>query len=188
MEWKGLDKQIKSNINSILLQYYNEGKSEVSVKKLIEYIKKSYNFEVDSEYISTLLSTNPVVDSIADDKIILGTPEQHQSEEENSELHDNAIDQAQKDLETFESVADALDKIEVGYKFPSNKVKLDENDLFYHLHKGAVKTKSNYIVANVLPKKDLNESTVNCKIEGTSFFVEIPVKNFVKKLDNPKKI
>ena len=188
MEWKGLDKQIKSNINSIILQYYNENKSELSVNKLINYIKKSYNFEVDSEYISTLLSDNPVVDSIADDKIILGTPKQQETDLENKELHDNAIDQAQNDLQAFESVADALDKIEIGYTFPSNKIKLDENDLFYHLHKGAVKTKSNYIVANVLPKKDLNESAVNCKIEGTSFFVEIPVKNFVKKLDNPKKI
>ena len=188
MEWNGLEKQIKSNINSIILQYYNENKSELSVGKLINYIKKAYNFEVDSEYISTLLSDNPVVDSIADDKIILGTAKQQETDLENEELHDNAIDQAQSDLQQFESVADALDKIEVGYKFASNKVKLDENDLFYHLHNGAVKSKSNYIVANVLPKKDLNESTVNCKIEGTSFFVEIPVKNFVKKLDNPKKI
>ena len=80
MEWKGLDKQIKSNINSIILQYYNENKSELSVNKLINYIKKSYNFEVDSEYISTLLSDNPVVDSIADDKIILGTPKQQETD------------------------------------------------------------------------------------------------------------
>lgn len=185
---ENLEKPIKANINSILLQYYSEGKSEISATKLINYIKKKYNFDIDEDYLSNILSDNPNVDSIVDDKIILGTKEEKEEQDMDAELHDNAVDQATDDLQQFESVADALDKIEAGYKFASNKIKLDENDLFYHLHRGAVKSKSNYIVAKVLPNKDLNESTINCKIEGTSLFVEIPVKNFVKRLDKVDKM
>ena len=176
-----LDAQIKSNIISIIMQYYNKDISELSSKKIIDYIKKNYNFEIDDEYLSTILSDCPVVDSIADDKIILGTKKQEETDLENEELHDTAVDQAEKDLTTFESVADALDKIETGYTFDSNKIKLDESDLYYHLHKGAVKSKSKYVVSQILPDKDLNESLIRCKIDGTSLFVEIPVKHFITK-------
>lgn len=182
------EKPIKANIDSILLQYYSEGKSEVSTKKIIDYIKRKYNFDIDEDYLSNMLSDNPNVDSIVNDKIVLGTKEQKEEDSMDEELHDNAVDQATDDLKQFESVADALDKIETGYKFASNKVKLDESDFCYHLHNGAVKSKANYIVANVLPNKDLNESVVNCKIEGSSLFVEIPIKNFVKTLDKNKKV
>lgn len=188
MEWNGIDKQIKSNINSIILQYYNENKSELSVNKIINYIKNTYNFEVDSEYISTILSDNPVVDSIADDKIILGTDKQHETDLENEELHDNAVDQASKDLTQFESVADALDKLKAGDEIYSNTIKLDESDLYYHLHKGAVKNKAKYIVSNIITNKDLNESLIRCKIDGSSLFVEIPVKSFVKSVDKDSKL
>lgn len=177
--------KIESNINSIIMQCYSKGISEISTKKMINYVKNKYDFDIDENYLNEILSKNKNVNSVVEDKIILGTPEQAEEEDMDSELHDNAVDQATSDLQQMESVADALDKIETGYTFPSNKIKLDENDLYYHLHKGAVKNKKNYIVANVVPKKDLNESTVNCKIEGTSFFVEIPIKNFVKTVDKP---
>ena len=178
-----LDKQIKQNINSILLQYFSEGKSEISANKIINYIKNKYNFDIDIDYLTNMLSDNPNVDSINDDQIILGTPKQHEEDNLDDEIHDNAVDQAMDNLEQFESVADALDKIKLGTKFNSKKIKLEETDLYYHLHNGAVKTKSDYVITSILPNKNLNESLIRCKSDNSYLYVEIPIKYFVKTLD-----
>lgn len=182
-----LSNQIKANINSILLQYFSEGKSKISANKIIEYIKKKYNFDVDIDYLTDMLSDNPNVDSINDDQIILGTPKQEDEDNVDEELHDNAVDQAMSDLTQFESVADALDKIKLGTKFNSKAIRLDETDLCYHLHNGAMKAKSNYIITGILPNKNLNESLIRCKIDNSSLYVEIPVKYFVKSVDKTLK-
>ena len=178
-----ISNQIKANIDSILLQYYSEGISKVSADKIIKYIKNKYNFDVDMDYLTDMLSDNPNVDSINDDQIVLGTPKQEEEDEVDEELHDNAVEQAQDNLEQFESVADALDRIKLGTKFNAKRIRLEESDLCYHLHNGAVKAKSNYIITSILPKKNLNESLVRCKIDNSSLYIEIPVKYFVKTLD-----
>ena len=178
-----ISNQIKANINSILLQYFSEGKAEISANKIIDYIKRKYNFDVDIDYLTDMLSDNPNVESINDDQIILGTPQQEEEESIDDELHDNAVEQAQDNLEQFESVADALDKIKLGTRFNSKKIRLEETDLCYHLHNGAMKAKSDYIITDILPNKNLNESLIRCKIDNSPLFIEIPVKYFVKTLD-----
>ena len=171
--------KVGANIISILMQRYAEGISEISIDKFIEYVKQKYDYDVDSEYLMGVLSNAPIVREVVDNKIILGTKEQQEEENVDDELHDNAVEQAAKDLKN-ESVADALNNIEPGLSFDANKVSLNEEDLCYHLHRGAVKAKSKYVVTEVVPSKNLNESFIRCKIEGTSLYVDVPVREFVK--------
>lgn len=175
---------IKTNLDSIIQQRFAEGKSELSTKKIITYLSNKYGVDIDDNLLNELLTDNPNVESTDGDKITLGTSNQKEEENLDDDIHDTAVNQASKDLNddiTFESVSDALDKIKTGMVINSKLVKLDENDLYYHLHKGAMKNKKNYIVSNILPKKDLTESLIRCKIDKSFLFVEIPIKCFLKK-------
>ena len=49
-----------------------------------------------------------------------------------------------KDDIAFESVTDALDRIRTGMVINPKTIKLDENDLYYHLHNGAKKSKKGF--------------------------------------------
>jgi len=181
---ENLQQLIKANINSLIQAKFAEGISELSTKKIIAYITKKYGIEADENLISELLTNNPNVESVVDDKITLGTPEQKDEENLDDEIHDTAVDQASKNLDdgiAFESVTDALDKIKTGMVINPKTIKLDESDLYYHLHYGAKKSNKKYIVSNILPKKDLTESVVRCKINKSSLFVEIPITCFIKK-------
>ena len=59
-------------------------------------------------------------------------------------------------------------------------IKLDESDVYYHLHQGSMKEKKKYIISTIVPKQNLNESLVKCKIDGTALYIEIPINCFVK--------
>ncbi len=174
---------IKTNLDSIIQQRFAEGKTELSTKKIMSYLTKKYGIDVDEDLLNELLTDNPNVESVVEDKITLGTPEQKEEEGLDDEIHDTAVDQASSDLKddiAFESVTDALDKIRTGMVINPKTIRLDESNLYYHLHYGAKKSKKNYIVSNIIPKKDLTESLIRCKIDKSSLFVEIPVKCFVK--------
>lgn len=174
---------IKTNLESIIQQRFAEGKTELSTKKLISYLSNKYGIEVDDDLLNELLTDNPNVESVVEDKITLGTPEQKEEESLDDDIHDTAVDQASKDLDdglTFESVVDAIENIKTGMIINPRTIKLNESEDFYHLHNGARKAKVNYIVSNILPKKDLTESLIRCKIDKSSLFVEIPVKYFLK--------
>ena len=178
----GLDNNIQQNINSLIIGKFSNGITKLSVKKIKEFIKKTYNIDMDDNAIEELLSNNSVVQGINGDEISLGeTNKEEQEAEVLDDVEDTAQDQAENNLnDFFESIADALYKIHKDMEYESNKIQLDENDLYYHLHKGAVKNKSIYVVNKINPSSVLNESTVECFIKGSNISIELPIKNFVK--------
>jgi len=175
---------IKSNLNSIIQIKFANDESELSVDKLKKLLTDVYNIDIDDNLLSDLLSDNPNVKDITGDKITLGTKENQEEENLDDEIHDTAVEQASDDLSdgiTFESVADALNGIKTGLSIDSSKINLSEDNLYYHLHKGALKEHKNYIVSDIIPKQKLEESVVKCKIDKSFLFIELPIECFVNK-------
>ncbi len=175
----GVNQHIANNINAIIYQKYASGIEELRVDKIIKYIEKKFGMSVSEETIEDMLSDNTNVDSISGGKVILGNKEGQEKVEVEDEIHDNAVDQAVDNL-TQESVVDALNYLKTGMTIDSRKIKLDESSMYYPLHEGAMKSKRKYIVGTIIPNKDLNESLVECKIENTGLYIELPIKCFVK--------
>lgn len=175
----GLNQQIQNNINSIIYQRYASGVEALSMDKLIKYISKKFKIDVDENTISDILSNNKNVQSIVDNKIVLGSKETEEKENVSDEIHDNAVNQAVDNLKQ-ESVADALNSLRTGIVVDSTKIQLDENNVYYPLHQGSKKENKNYIVGTIIPKQDLKESVVRCKIEGTGMYIDLPIICFVK--------
>ena len=175
-----LDAQIQQNINSLIVGKFSTGASQLSISKLKNYIKRNYNIEVDDNTIADILTNNPNVQSIDGDVISLGTKEQQEQDNVEDNLLDKAKEQADNNLNQFESVADVLSKLEIGTEISARKIQLDENNLYYHLHTGAKKANANYIVKEIIPYKVLNESSVRCEVKGTALTLDLPVKCFLK--------
>ena len=174
-----LDQQIKNNIESIVQQRYSAGVEALSAKKIINYITKKFKIDIDENSLSDIVSDIKHVESIVDGKIMLGSAESNEEESVSDEIHDNAVDQAVDNL-TQESVADALKNLKTGLIVDSTRIKLDENDMYYPLHQGSMKEKKKYIISTIVPKQNLNESLVKCKIDGTALYIELPINCFVK--------
>lgn len=170
------NKTLIDNINIIISQYYSNNKTKIDLKKLKKYILKRYNIVVDDNLMSDILSNNPFVESIDEKSITLGTKKQKDDENLEDDIHDTAVDQASQNLKT-ESIVDNLVKYKVGMEINSNKVHLDENDEYYHLHQGALKAKRNYIIDKIISNKLLQETKVRCKISGSRLHIEFPIKN-----------
>lgn len=183
-----MDKDIKiliqNNLNSIIQQRFAENKFELSAKKLKDILTQKYGIVIDNNILTDILSNNPHVKDITDDKITLGTETEEEIEDLDSDIHDTAVDQASKDLSddiTFESVADALSNVKTGFRINSSKINLAESNLFYHLHNGAKKAKKDYIVSDIIPNKNLEESVVRCKLDKTCIFIDLPINCFINK-------
>ena len=174
-----LDQQIKNNIESIIQQRYSAGVEALSAKKIINYITKKFKIDIDENSLSDIVSDIKHVESIVDGKIMLGSAETNEEESVSDEIHDNAVDQAVDNL-TQESVADALKNLKTGLIVDSTRIKLDENDMYYPLHQGSIREKKKYIISTIVPKQNLNESLVKCKIDGTALYIELPINCFVK--------
>ena len=175
---------IKNNLDSIIQHQFANEKFELSTKKLKKYLTDKYGIDVDDNLLSDLLTDNPNIESVVEDKIILGTPKEKEKEDLDDEIHDTAVEQASDDLAdgiTFESVADALNGIKTGLSIDSSKINLSEDNLYYHLHKGALREHKNYIVSDIIPKQKLEESVVKCKIDKSFLFIELPIECFVNK-------
>lgn len=179
-----IDSNIQQNINSLIIGKLSNGVDRLSIEKIKNYIKSTYNIDVDDDMIANILNKNPKVSHIDGDEIVLGTKENDQEEEVNNETLDTAKEQADNNLSAlggfFESVADALTNIKHGMEYDSKKLQLDESNLYYHLHKGALKTKSVYVVNEIKPSSVLDESVVECFIKGSNLLIELPIKIFVK--------
>ena len=175
----GLNQHISNNINAIIYQKYASGVEELKVDKIIKYIEKKFNISVTEDTISDMLTDNTNVESISGGIVTLGNKEGQEKVEVEDEIHDNAVDQAMDNLKQ-ESVADALNYLKTGMVINSSKIHLDESSTYYHLHNGAMKSKRNYIVGTIVPNKDLNKSLVECKIENTGLYIELPIICFVK--------
>lgn len=176
-----LNRQVSNNINANIKKRFAKGESKLSIKKFVDYIEDKFNIDADADMISKAIddTKNSTVTDIDDKNINLGSKKAKDEESVNNDIHDNAVDQAVSNLKN-ESVADAISTLKTGMIVDSTKIKLDENNLFYPLHQGAIKAKRNYIIGTIVPKQDLNESFVECKIEHTGLFIELPIKCFVK--------
>ena len=169
---------ISDNINAIITQRYAENQDKLDVNKLIHQIKRAYNIIVDENLLSSILSNHPNVQSIENGQIVLGTAKAQDEESVEEDIHDTAVDQIDDHMK-FESVIDILTKCKVGDTIKSSKVKLNESDEHYHLYYGSKKANRNYIVCEIMPKKNINESYFRCKIEGTALYIDIPVRSMI---------
>ena len=169
---------ISDNINAIITQRYAENQDKLDVNKLIHQIKSAYNIIVDENLLSSILSNHPNVQSIENGQIVLGTAKAQDEENVEEDIHDTAVDQIDDHMK-FESVIDILTKCKVGDTIKSSKVKLNESDEHYHLYYGSKKAKKNYIICEIMPKKNINESYFRCKIEGTALYIDIPVRSMI---------
>lgn len=178
---KTLGQPIIASLNAILQQKYINGEKEVDVKMINKYIKNRFGMDVDADLLGSILEKTPVVSRIENDKIVLGTKEEKEEENIDTDIHDTAVDQASSDLKN-ESVVDILsNKNLLGKRIKSRLIKLDESDTHYHLHRAAQMTNKTYIVCKIKPSRNINESFLSCKIDGSSLFVDIPVKKLLKK-------
>lgn len=169
---------ISDNINAIITQRYAENQDKLDVNKLIHQIKCAYNIIVDENLLSSILSNHPNVQSIENGQIVLGTAKAQDEENVEEDIHDTAVDQIDDHMK-FESVIDILTKCKVGDTIKSSKVKLNESDEHYHLYYGSKKANKNYIICEIMPKKNINESYFRCKIEGTALYIDIPVRSMI---------
>ena len=169
---------ISDNINAIITQRYAENQDKLDVNKLIHQIKRAYNIIVDENLLSSILSNHPNVHSIENGQIVLGTAKAQDEESVEEDIHDTAVDQIDDHMK-FESVIDILTKCKVGDTIKSSKVKLNESDEHYHLYYGSKKANKNYIICEIMPKKNINESYFRCKIEGTALYIDIPVRSMI---------
>lgn len=174
-----LNQKVKNNILANIRMKFATGKSKISNDKLIKYIEDKFNIDVDEDMLSDILSDDSIVNNIDDEMITLGTDEELDKQNIDDEIHDNAVEQSMDNLKQ-ESVADAINHLKAGMNIDSTQIKLEESNLYYPLHMGALKAKRNYIIGSIIPKKDLNESLVECKIENTGLYIELPIKCFVK--------
>lgn len=158
---------ILKNINGLIIMLLAKGIKELSATKFLLFINEKYGIEIDQNALEEILSDNSSVSEIVDDKIMLG---QSQKQEDNvdDEVHDMATDQAMNHFESFNN-------IKLGDKLSSNKISLSENDKDYLLHNGLKKSKVNYIVIDIVPSININESKIICKVEGKGILVEIPL-------------
>ena len=174
-----LNQKVKNNILANIRMKFATGKSKISNDKLIKYIEDKFNIDVDEDMLSDILSDDSIVNNIDDEMITLGTNEELDKQNVDDEIHDNAVEQSMDNLKQ-ESVADAINYLKTGMNIDSTQIKLEESNLYYPLHMGVLKAKRNYIIGSIIPKKDLNESLVECKIENTGLYIELPIKCFVK--------
>lgn len=173
-----INQTISDNVNAIITQRYAENQGKLDINKLIKQIRKSFNIDIDESLLSEILTNNPNVQSIENGQITLGTPKQQDEENVEEDIHDTAVDQIDDHMK-FESVIDILTKCKVGDTIKSSKVKLNESDEHYHLYYGSKKANKNYIICEIMPKKNINESYFRCKIEGTALYIDIPVRSMI---------
>lgn len=180
-----INTQILNNINSLIFQRYTVGVKELSTEKIINFIERRYRIRLDPETLNGLLSSNPHVDSVTDKKIILKAAESNDSDSNfdeesqvDKEVHDMALDQIDDHIK--EESFDILSSVKKGDKIKSRLVQLDEDNYFYHLHKGAVKSNSTYIVEDIVPSIKLEESVVRCRIDLSNLTIDLPVACFKK--------
>lgn len=174
-----LNQKIENNIKANIRQRFATGNSKISNKKLIKNVEDKFNIGANDGMISNILSDDSIVNDIDDEMITLGTDEELDKQNVDDEIHDNAVEQSMDNLKQ-ESVADAINYLKTGMNIDSTQIKLEESNLYYPLHMGVLKAKRNYIIGSIIPKKDLNESLVECKIENTGLYIELPIKCFVK--------
>lgn len=179
-----LENRVTSNINSIIMMLVSKGVKKISLPKLVLFINREFNIQMDDNNLSDILTKNSSVASIDGNVINFGAKESEDDAVDN-DIHDMAVDQAGDNL-TSESVdlSDNLklfENVHIGDEYLAKSIKLNIDDKDYFKHCGAKKIDATYIVTDICPQRLINESFVRCKIKGESLFIEIPIKAIAKK-------
>lgn len=180
-----LENRIVNNINSLVMMLVSKGIKQISLPKLVLFINREYDIQMDDNNLSEILTNNKSVASVERDVITFGS----EPEEENIDdsIHDSAVEQAGDNL-TSESIDlqdnfKLFENVNVGDELQAKSIILSESNNEYFKHLGAKKTNATYIISEICPQKNINESYVHCKIKGESIFIDIPIKA-IKKTKN----
>lgn len=160
-----IQNDILSNINALIIALYIKGITKLSVKKMIEYIKKQYNISIDEDYLGEILADNLHVDSINNGVIIL--LDKSEKKKTSSPEEDVSIENVNK--KASEQALDNITRENRFFKVKSNEVMLDENDKNYYIHMGALKSNSDYIAER------LSNGRLYCRISESRVKIDFPV-------------
>lgn len=172
-----IENRIVNNINSLIMILVSKGIKKISLPKLVLFINRKFNIQIDDNNLSEILTKNSSVASIDGNTIVFG--QKDDEAEMDNDIHDTAVQQASDNLtnESLNSNLKMFENIHLGDIISSSDVVLNENCKDYFLHLGAKKNKSLYIVSEIFPKININESYVRCKIKGESIFIDIPLNS-----------
>lgn len=177
-----IENRIVNNINSLIMVLVSKGIKKISLPKLVLFINREFNIQMDDNNLSDILSKNNSVASIDGDTIVFGSKDE--DEELDDDIHDTAVQQAGDNLtnESLNMNLKMFENIHIGDMIMSKNVILNEDNKDYFLHMGAKKNNAVYIVSEIFPKMNINESYVRCKIKGESLFIDVPL-NCIKKTE-----
>lgn len=180
-----LEDRVTKNVNSLIMMLRSKGVKQLSATKFLLFINNNYDVQLDQDSLEKILSNNDSVTEVIDDKIIIGAPSQESSEDVSDNIHDTAVDQASKNM-SMESVdlSDVLkiyENIKIGSEINPKDIILESTDKNYFLNNGVKKSKSTYIITDILPGKTINESKIRCKINGQCLFADFPIKSIKMK-------
>lgn len=178
-----LENRVVSNINSLIMMLISKGIEKISLPKLVLYINREFNVQMDDTNLSEILTKNPSVASVDAGVITFGSSD---DEEENvdNEVHDTAVDQAGDNL-TSESIDltnnfKLFETIKLGDEIEARNIVLQESDKDYFKHQGARKANCIYVISDICPQANINESYVHCKIKEKNLYVDVPVQRITK--------
>lgn len=187
-----LNSDFDTVFEQMLQAQISKGVTELDLNKVAAFMSKVLNTEITPDLITAKSENFPMISDITGNKITIGEPNEELQDEEEAEdsTHDLAVNQAAKNMfevaTPFKSVSDALLKLKAGCLInPAAVVSLPESYDAYFYHK-ANKSAKKYIVEGINPTKtstgslSLMESMVHCRVDGTPFHFDLPIKSIVK--------
>ena len=177
-----INNDIIQTINGILLALRTKGINKISATKLLLLINEKYRVELDMNSLSDILSNknNQAVASMNGDQIMLGSSKSMEQEENDDTVHNMAVKQASDNLtkesfnHNYKQVFEKYLGLNIGQEITLKK-ELNENIENYHLLKGIKKSQTPLIIEDFLPKNNIQNSKVRCKIKNKHIYVELPV-------------
>lgn len=187
-----LNSDFDTVFDQILQAQVSKGTTELDLNKVASFMTKALGTEITPDLIVAKSDAFPIISDITGNKITIGEPNEdlQDTEEAEDSTHELAVNQAAKNMfevaQPFKSVSDALGCIRAGMVInPSAVVSLPESFDAYFYHR-ANKSCKKYFVESISPKTNLNgtvslmDSLIKCRVDGTPFTFELPVKAIVK--------
>lgn len=187
-----LNNDFDTVFDQMLQAQISKGVSELDLKKVAAFMSKVLNTEISADLIVAKSENFPAISDITGNKITIGKPNEELQDEEEAEdsTHELAVNQAAKNMfevaAPFKTVSDALLTVKEGCVInPAAVVNLPESYDAYFYHK-ANKSGKKYIVEGVNSQKmmsgavSLMDSNIKCRVDGTPFHFELPIKAIVK--------
>lgn len=178
-----IEDRIINNINSLIMMLRSKGIKQLSATKFLLFINNNYDIQLDQDALEEILSKNKSVTEVTDDKIMIGEPVKDDSEDIDDTIHDTAVDQAADNISMesiqLNDVLSLYENIKIGDEIDPKNVILESTDKNYFINNGVKKAKTTYIITDILPKSNLNESKVRCKIKGQYIMVDLPITSIM---------